>query len=104
MVKQHGGKRDGAGKKKGYQAPHTLKAQELKKKLIESFGEEAEEVYTALIKKAKAGDIPAIRELLDRVWGKSPQQIDTPDIKDALKVIFDNAFANETPSPPEKDS
>lgn len=95
-----GGKREGAGKPKGYKAPHTLKAQELKKKLIESFGAEADAIYKALIDKAKAGDISAIKEVLDRVWGKSPQQIDTPDIKDALKVIFDNAFA----SPSKKDS
>jgi hypothetical protein len=89
----HGGKREGAGKKKGSKASHTLQAQELKKKLIESFGAEADEIYKALITKAKTGDIPAIKEVLDRVWGKAPQQIDTPDIKDALAIIFDNEFA-----------
>lgn len=91
-----GGKRKGAGKPKGYKAPHTLETQELKKKLIELFGKDAEKVYKALITKAKTGDIQAIRELLDRVWGKSPQQIDTPDIENALRIIFDNEFARKT--------
>lgn len=93
---QRGGKREGAGKKKGTLASHTLKAQELKKRLIEVFHNDADEIYSALIKKAKTGDIPAIKELLDRVWGKSLQQIDTPDIKDALKIIFDGSFTPKT--------
>ncbi len=88
----HGGKRKGAGKPKGAKASHTLEAQELKKRLIERFQGDADDIYKALIDKAKTGDIQAIKELLDRVWGKSPQQIDTPDIKEAIEIIFDEAF------------
>ncbi len=91
-----GGKREGAGKPKGSKASHTLRAQELKKRLIERFHIESDSIYSALIDKAKAGDIPAIRELLDRVWGKSPQSIETPDIKEALKIIFDDSFTQTT--------
>jgi len=93
---EHGGKRKGAGKPRGHKALHTLKAQELKKKLIELFHDDAEDVYQALIKKAKTGDIQAIRELLDRVWGKAPQQIDTPDLHKALRIIFDDSFTPKT--------
>lgn len=71
-----GGKREGAGKPKGYKAPHTLEAQEMKKALILKYHEHAEEVNSALIAKAIEGDIPAIKELHDRVWGKAPQALE----------------------------
>ena len=54
---------------------HTLKAQEEKKLMIERFREDAQEVYDALFKKAKTGDVPAIKEIFDRVWGKSTQPL-----------------------------
>ena len=49
------------GKKKGYKAPHTLSAQEARKALVERYLREQEEVDGALLKKAREGDISAIK-------------------------------------------
>lgn len=66
-----GGARVGAGKPKGYKAPHTLEASIQRQKLIEMYSQNAEEIHAALIKKAKEGDMVAIKEVLDRAHGKS---------------------------------
>ncbi len=89
-VSRENGKK--GGRKVGSKAAHTLEAQELKKRLIKCFKKDADKIYGALIEKAKTGDVQAIKELLDRVWGKAPQQIDTPGIEEALKIIFDDSF------------
>lgn len=69
------GKKTG-GKTKGYKAPHTLEAQELKKNLIAQYAASATEINKALIDKAKTGDVAAIRELHERAWGKANESID----------------------------
>lgn len=72
---QHGGARPGGGKPKGSLAAHTMEAVELKKKLIAEYAANRAQIDKALIDKAKTGDVPAIKELYDRVWGKSSQPI-----------------------------
>ena len=37
------------------------------------------DIATALVKKAKTGDVFAARELFDRLWGKAPQAITGED-------------------------
>lgn len=93
MVKNtsHGGARKGAGRKKGSAAPHTLKAQTLKENLIAMYEKEAGPINRALLNKAKEGDISAIKELYDRVFGKSMQPI-SADVKARLQIAFDSAF------------
>lgn len=80
------------GRRFGSKATHTIRAIEMRRKLISMFHDDADAVYSVLIKTAKTGDIPAIKELFDRVWGKAPQSIATPDIKEALQIIFDSSF------------
>ena len=64
------------------------KARELKKALIEAVGEkDIKAISKKLIEKAKAGDIPATRELFDRLWGRAIQEVDLGDT--AAKTIFD---------------
>jgi len=77
----HGGKRKGAGRKV---ASHTLKAQEVRKLLIEEIGKEAKPLIKALIVKGKAGDVKAIQELFNRSMGK---------VADNLKLDFKNPLA-----------
>lgn len=72
----HGGARPGAGKPKGYKAPHTLEASILKQRLIAAYSERADEINEALVNKALTGDIPAIKELHDRVHGKAMQPME----------------------------
>ena len=66
----HGGKRPGAGRKKGGLASHTFQSQELRKQLIQAAQENWEAIVFTLIDKAVSGDTIALRELLDRVLGK----------------------------------
>lgn len=70
-----GGARPGAGRKKGSLAQHTLEAQEGKALLIQMYLENIRPINQALIDKAKAGDIQAIKELHDRVYNKAAQPL-----------------------------
>jgi len=72
----NGGKRPGAGRPKGTVAKSTLEAIVLKQKLIEAYSLKADKINDALIKKAIAGDVAAIKELHDRTWGKSTQGVE----------------------------
>ena len=67
---EHGGIRPGAGRPKGSQASHTLKAQAFQERLIERVLEEQEPIIEALISQAKEGKIPALKEIFERVLGR----------------------------------
>jgi hypothetical protein len=62
-----GGKRPGAGRKK---AQHTIQSEALKAYLIAEVIKEKEPIVKALILKAKTGDVPALKEVFERVLGK----------------------------------
>lgn len=68
-----GGKREGAGRKI---ANHTIAIAEARKRLVEEYLKVQGPIDQALIKKAKDGEIPAIKELYDRVYGKSLQAVE----------------------------
>lgn len=81
-----GGYRPGAGRPK---AAHTIQAEKAKAELIRRFLEEQKPIFDALLKKAKQGDLQAIRELFERVWGKESQPFEgaltqTFDVTDEL--------------------
>ncbi len=86
--KKNGGKRPGAGRKK---ASHTIEAAEARKILIADYIANIKPINAALIRKAKKGDILAIKELHDRVYGKSAQPI-VGDKDRPIYVSFDPAF------------
>lgn len=67
-----GGKREGAGRPV---AQHTIEAEAAKAALVEAFVKDKDKIFAALIKRAKTADVPAIKELFDRVWGKAEQPI-----------------------------
>jgi hypothetical protein len=67
-----GGYRLGAGRPK---AQHTIEAEAAKAHLVELFVAEKDAIFKALISKAKKGDVPALKELFERVWGKPVQPI-----------------------------
>ena len=77
------------GRKKGLA---SIKAEQARNLLAKMVYKEIVPIAKVLIAKSKKGDIQAIKELLDRAFGKAPQSIETPDIQDALKIIFDGAF------------
>jgi hypothetical protein len=68
-----GGKRAGAGRPKGSKDPNTLKAELFRSALIAKAITEQKEIFEALFGQAKLGNIPAIKELFERVMGKAPQ-------------------------------
>lgn len=84
-----GGKRPGAGRPK---AQHTIEKEAAKAQLIADYIANIKPINEALIKKAKSGDIAAIKELHDRVYGKAPQAITGPD-GERLVISFDNSFS-----------
>jgi hypothetical protein len=55
---------------------NRLWADTLKRALLQADGNKIRAIAEALIEKAAAGDVSAIKELGDRVDGKSTQQID----------------------------
>ena len=67
-----GGKRQGAGRKKGF-AAHS--AEEARRQLAEMVAQEIGPIGQALLAKAKAGNVAAIKELFDRAWGRAPQSL-----------------------------
>lgn len=92
----NGGKRPGAGKPKGYKAPHTLEAQTQRAKAIALVEKNLEAIFLPQIKKAKEGDTAAFNAVLDRSWGKAPQSVEMSgkDGKDLpqplLYVLYNN--------------
>lgn len=72
-LKKKGGKRVGAGRKK---APHTITAEAARAKLIALAAQEIGPIALVLIKKAKEGDMAAIKELYSRVLGQPTQPVE----------------------------
>ena len=73
MAIQRGGKREGAGRKKGFPALQHEKARELLAiKLAVDFGP----IVDKAIEQAKNGDTEARRWLTDRAWGKAKESMD----------------------------
>lgn len=65
-----GGYRPGAGRPK---AAHTIQAEKAKAELIRRFLKDKKPIFDALLNKAKEGDLQAIKELFERIWGKESQ-------------------------------
>jgi hypothetical protein len=88
----HGGYRPNSGRRKGSKASHTLQAEKGKALLIQMYLENVRPINQALIDKALAGDIQAIRELHERVYGKVTQPIggdkDNPIIIQGVEISF----------------
>ncbi len=66
-----GGKRPGAGRKKGYAAKT---AEETRKVIAELVSKDITPITKALIKKAKQGDVRASSLLFDRAFGKQTNE------------------------------
>lgn len=90
-----GGFRIGAGRPKGSRDPHSLEKEKALQYLTRKVEENIEPLFTALFEKAKKGDIPAMKELFDRAFGKAPQAITGAD-GGALKIMFDSVFKDVT--------
>ena len=84
-----GGQRIGAGRRKGFAAKS---AEEARRLLSERVAAEIGPICDALISKAKEGNIPAIKELFDRAWGRAPQSMEIETKTPLMSQEFDEAF------------
>jgi hypothetical protein len=82
------------GRKKG---EATILREKAKDYLARRLEEEIAPIADSLISKAAKGDVPAIKELFDRAWGKAPQAL-TGANGGALIIQFDNAICHCTSS------
>jgi hypothetical protein len=82
----NGGRRSGAGRPKGSKAKHTIQGEAFRVALIAAVLKEKAPLIRALIDKAKGGDIPALKEINDRVLGKSTESIDLTSKGNELKM------------------
>lgn len=88
------GKNHKGGRPKGSKGTHTLQAEIAKQQLIKAYIANIKPINQALIKKAKQGDIQAIRELHDRVYGKSLQPMEG-NFTSELKISFDDSLKHK---------
>lgn len=83
----------------------TRTAMEAKAWFAQQVHDNIEPIFRALVAKAAEGDVAAIRELLDRGWGKAIQQVDvtskgeqiaavTPEVLISLQEFEDNLRKN----------
>lgn len=96
----NGGKRPGAGRKV---ASHTIEASVAKQRMIERISARTDELVDKLFDKAleEKGDTMAIKELLDRGYGKPQQSVDMSNKDGSLKTIIiqkDNGNSNNQPT------
>lgn len=70
---QNGGKRPGAGRKKG---AASLAAEKYREFLVAEVAKKKGPLVKALIEKGLTGDIPALKEIHDRALGKSKESLD----------------------------
>ena len=57
------------------------------KEAHEAGGDNLRQVAEALVKKAVTGDVPAIREIADRIDGKVPQAVVGDDESDPISLV-----------------
>lgn len=71
-----GGKRKGAGRKKGSKAPHTIEAEKAREFIIQKVCEALEPIIDRLIEDAKKGDKESVKILFDRGFGKPKESME----------------------------
>ncbi len=81
------------GRPKGSKSSTTLQVEAAKAELIRMYIEHIKPINEALLRKAEEGDIQAIKELHDRVYGKALQPTDL-NVKGELKITFDKPLEN----------
>ena len=54
-------------------------AQKQREQLLKLLKPHIAKIFKALVAKAEEGDVSAIKELLDRAWGKAPQPLTGED-------------------------
>jgi len=71
-----GGKREGAGRKKGYAA---IQAEKSRAFFVKKLEKDLPTIYATLINSAKKGNTKAIEIILERAYGKASQAVTLSD-------------------------
>ena len=82
------GRKKTGGKKKGSKNKETLEREALRDFLIQEVIKEKVPLIKALIAKGKTGEIQALKEIFDRVLGKSKESLDLTSGGEPLGVGF----------------
>lgn len=69
----HGGKRNGAGRPKGFSAKT---AEEGRAYILRRVQEELEPIITKQIEQAKDGDVASRKDLMDRAYGRPKETVE----------------------------
>ncbi len=74
------------GRPVGAKANHTIEAETSRALLVRMFEERRTPIFNALLEKAELGDLGAVKELHDRVWGRAAQSLEVTG-KDGSSLI-----------------
>lgn len=74
----------GGGRKK---ANHTIQAEAYRKRLIEKVIKKQDPIIEALITRALTGDIPAIKEIQERVLGRPKESLELSGTETFLEAL-----------------
>jgi hypothetical protein len=86
------------GNRAGRGNPFAKRAQELRSALYDAVStEDLRQVVAALVTQAKSGDVPAAREVLDRLLGKAAEGIDLDARIEALEDLLAEAMDSRRP-------
>lgn len=70
-----GGKRPGAGRKKGFKFKRTMQLDEARQYIIDRVTSELRPILDKAIEQAKQGDTSARKELMDRAFGRPTESV-----------------------------
>jgi hypothetical protein len=76
------------GRPKGTKTTVTIAREKAREYLARRVEEEIQPIANKLIEKASTGDVPAIKELFDRAWGKPAQALEVSG-KDGGAIVVD---------------
>lgn len=82
-----GGRQPGAGRPKGSVSEETRKKLAITKYILEQVEKELAPMVSALIAKAKNGEVQAFKELLDRCLGKAKESVDITSVGERITGI-----------------
>ncbi len=75
----------------------TIEREKMKEYIATRIAENGDALVSVLLEKALTGDIPAVKELFDRGFGKATQHIDNPNEKDLTEVLVRFLDGNTNP-------
>lgn len=86
------------GRPKGSKAAHTINAEQGKALLVKMYLDNIRPINEALLKKAREGDMQAIKELHDRVYNKATQPLEGKVDSNVVIEIIKYGDKNKTAS------